>query len=86
MVPSGSPPPEGQRGLAKAVNELRKKAALSQSDLAARADLPPFTVARIESGTCDPTWGDIRRVAEALGVSLEALSELAEQHESDREV
>jgi transcriptional regulator with XRE-family HTH domain len=85
-VPSGPPPSEGQRGLAKAVHELRKKAQLSQAALAERADLPPGLVAEIESGKRDPTWGDIRRIAQALDVSLEALSELAEHHEIDREV
>jgi transcriptional regulator with XRE-family HTH domain len=69
-----------------AVHELRRKAGLSQAALAERADLRPLTIARIESGTGDPTWGDMRRIARALGVSMEALSELAEQHELDREV
>lgn len=86
MVPGPTPPPEGQRGLAKAVHDLRRKAMLSQADLAARADLPDLVIARIESGGHDPTWGDMRRIAQALGVTLEALSELAEEQELDREV
>jgi len=69
-----------------AVHELRRKAGLSQDALAERADLPPPIIARIESGTGDPRWGDMRRIARALGVSMEALSELAEQYELDREV
>lgn len=85
-MPSGPPPSEGQRGLARAVEELRKKAGLTLAALAERADLPPPLVAAIESGKRDPTWGDMRRIAEALEVSLEALSELAEQYEPDREV
>ncbi|HWO47823.1 MAG TPA: helix-turn-helix transcriptional regulator [Solirubrobacterales bacterium] len=85
-MPGGSPPPAGRRGLALALHQLRSKAGLSQDALAERADLPPLTIAGIESGTCDPTWGDMRRVAAALGVTLEALSELAEQYELEREV
>lgn len=85
-MPGGSPSSEDQLGLAKAVRELRKRAELSQAALAERADLPEVTIARIESAEHDPPWGDIRRIAQALGVSLEALSELAEQHESEREV
>jgi transcriptional regulator with XRE-family HTH domain len=85
-VPSGPPPSEGQEGLARAVQELRKKAQLPQAALAERADLPPALVAEIESGKRDPTWGDMRRIAQALDVTLEALSELAEQYEKDREV
>ena len=85
-MPGGPPPSKGQRGLARAVEELRRKAGLTQAALAERADLPPPLVAEIESGKTDPTWGDMRRIAEALGVSLETLSELAEQYQPDREV
>jgi len=85
-VPSGPPPSEGQRGLARAVHELRKKAKLPQAALAEQADLPPSLVAEIESGRRDPSWGDVRRIAEALNISLEALSELAESYQIDQEV
>lgn len=85
MVP-GPPPPDPQRGLARAVHELRGKARLSQDQLAEKAGLAAIRIAQIESGTFDPSWGDVRRIAEALGVSLEALSELAEGFELDREV
>jgi len=85
-VPSGPPPSEGQPGLARAVHELRKKAKLSQAALAEQAGLPPSLVAEIESGRCDPAWGEVRRIAEVLDVSLEALSELAESYQIDREV
>lgn len=85
-MPGDPPSPEGQQGLAKAVYELRRKADLSQAELAAQADLPASVIAQIESGIHDPLWGDVRRVAQALGISLEALSELAEQHQLDREV
>jgi transcriptional regulator with XRE-family HTH domain len=85
-VPSGPPPSEGQRGLARAVHELRKKAKLPQAALADRAGLSPSLLAEIESGRRDPAWGDVRRIAEALDISLEALSELAESYEIDREV
>jgi transcriptional regulator with XRE-family HTH domain len=86
LVPGGPPSSEDQLGLAKAVRELRRKAELSQAALAERADLPEATVALIESARLDPRWGDIRRIAQALGVTLEALSELAEEHELEREV
>jgi transcriptional regulator with XRE-family HTH domain len=68
------------------VQELRRRAKLSQAALAERADLPPSLLAEIESGKRDPKWGDVRRIAEVLDVSLEALSELAEEHEIDQEV
>lgn len=82
----GPPSPEPQRGLARAVHELRGKARLSQDQLAEKSGLAPVRIAQIESGTFDPRWGDVRRIAEALDVSLEMLSELAEEYELDREV
>jgi transcriptional regulator with XRE-family HTH domain len=84
---NGSPPPaEPQIGLAKAIRLLRRQAQLSQATLAEKADLHASYLARIESGSEDPTWGDMRRVAEALGVSMEELTEIAEQQQSDQEV
>jgi transcriptional regulator with XRE-family HTH domain len=68
------------------VQELRRRAELSQAALAERAELPLSLLAEIESGRSDPTWGDVRHIAEALDVSLETLSELAEQQQIDREV
>ena len=80
------PPADPQKGLAKAIRLLRRKAQLSQEALAEKAGLHAYYLARVESGFEDPTWGDVRRVAEALGVSMEALSELAEEQQSDQEV
>ncbi len=78
---SGPPPTEPQRGLAKAVGKLRREAKLSQEDLAERAGIPTFRLAQVESGRDDPPWGLIRQIAQALGVSMEKLSELAEEQE-----
>lgn len=74
---------EPQSGLGQAVRALREKAGIDQGTLAERADLPASLIAEIESGRSDPTWGDIRRVAQALSVSLERLSELAEELEGE---
>jgi transcriptional regulator with XRE-family HTH domain len=73
--------PEPQSGLGKAVKAKRDEAGIDQATLAERADLPASLIDEIEAGRSDPTWGDVRRVAEALGVTLEALSELAEEFE-----
>lgn len=40
-------------------------------------------VARIEAGEVDPTWGDARRIAAALGTSVDRLAELAEELEAE---
>ncbi|HEX5989459.1 MAG TPA: helix-turn-helix transcriptional regulator [Solirubrobacterales bacterium] len=74
--------PEPQSGLGKAVRSLREEAGVDQATLGERAELPLSLIAEIESGRCDPTWGDMRKVAAALGVTLEALSELAETFEN----
>lgn len=76
-------PQEPQSGLGRAVRALREQAGIDQATLAKRADLPTSSIAEIESGHADPTWGDMRKVAEALDVSLEKLSELAEEYEGD---
>jgi transcriptional regulator with XRE-family HTH domain len=73
---------EPQRGLGKAVRSLREKAGIDQAALAERAELPASLIAEIESGQSDPLWGDMRKLAEALGVTLENLSELAEECEN----
>lgn len=75
--------PEPQSGLGKAVRSLREDAGIDQATLAERAELPPSLIPEIESGNSDPTWGDMRKVGKVLGVTLERLSELAEEFESD---
>lgn len=74
-------PHEPQSGLGRAVRSLREKADLDQATLAERAGVPLSLIADLESGRSDPAWGDMRKVAAALGVSLEALAELAEEFE-----
>jgi transcriptional regulator with XRE-family HTH domain len=74
---------EPQSGLGQAVRALRTKAGIDQEALAERSGLPPSLIAEIESGRSDPTWGDMRRAAQALGVSLERLSELSEELEGE---
>lgn len=87
--PSGSPRPplrpqkdtssvDPQKALGLAVRSVREEQGLSQEDLAQRAGLPSSLLAHLESGDHDPTWGDMRRLAEGLEISLEELSELAE--------
>jgi transcriptional regulator with XRE-family HTH domain len=78
---TSSEPLEPQRGLARAVKALREREQLDQAGLADRAGLPIATIAEVENGEGDPIWGDVRLVAQGLGVSMEALAELAEELE-----
>lgn len=73
---------EPQTGLGRAIRSLREKAELDQDALAELAEVPADLIADVEAGMVDPTWGDMRRVAVALGVSLERLSELSEELEA----
>jgi predicted transcriptional regulator len=49
----------------------RKKAGLSQRELAARAGVPQSTIARIETGEIDPRNSTLDRVLSECGYSLE---------------
>jgi transcriptional regulator with XRE-family HTH domain len=81
---AGGPEPLGpQKGLGKAVRQLREEGKLTREALAERAGLPASQLAKIEAGEDDPVWGDMRRVAAGLGVSMERLAELAEGFEDD---
>jgi len=60
---------------------LRKRERLSQEELGARAQLDPSLIARIEAGETDPTWGDARRIAAALGTTIDRLAALVEELE-----
>lgn len=74
---------EPQSGLGRAVQTKRQEAGIDEETLAQRSGLSASLIAEIESGRSDPTWGDMRKLAAALGVSLERLSELAEEYEGD---
>ena len=76
-IPHSDPQPT----LGYAIREMRTGSSLSQEALAERSGLDPVEISRIESGRADPAWGDVRRIAAALEVSLEALAERAEELE-----
>lgn len=79
---SGGPgPSEPQQGLGRAVRHLRDGADLTREALAERAGLSVAELTKIEAGEDDPVWGDVRRVAAGLEVSMEELAELAERFE-----
>ncbi|MFI5010197.1 MAG: helix-turn-helix transcriptional regulator [Solirubrobacterales bacterium] len=65
--------------LAAAVRRLRHECEQTQEDLAHHADLTTSALARIERGKANPTWTTTRRIALALGVSLEELGRAVEE-------
>jgi len=77
MPPRSDP----QIGLGRAIRKLRTDASLSQETLGNDAELHPTWISHIESGRVSPTWGNVRRIARGLGVSLPELAALAEELE-----
>lgn len=51
---------------------------LSQEALGLRADIHPTWISHIESGRVNPTWGNVRRIADGLEVRMSRLVALAE--------
>ncbi len=60
--------------IGESIRKYRKKLEISQDTLSKRANLAFHTIAKIEVGaTPNPTIGTVKRIAEALGVSLDDL-------------
>lgn len=72
-----------QPGLGKAIRTLRTETQLSQEALGQRAEIHPTWISHIESGRINPTWGNVRRIADGLEVPLFQLAELAEKFERE---
>lgn len=64
--------------LGKAVADLRRRASLTQASLAEEAEMEEREITALERGSFEPTWGDLRRIASALGVPLAELLARAE--------
>jgi transcriptional regulator with XRE-family HTH domain len=60
---------------------MRTERGHTQEDLAHRAGLTVAAVARIERGQANPAWTTVRRLAEALNISLAALGGAVERAE-----
>ena len=70
-------------GLGLAIRTRRHQAQLSQEALGEKAEIHPTWISHIESGRINPTWGNVRRIANGLGVKLWRLAELAEKLERE---
>lgn len=62
-------------GFAKALKRLREQAGLSQAQLAEKAGLNVFGVAKLEQGVREPGWSTVLKLASALGVECTAFSD-----------
>lgn len=66
-----------QKGLGLAVERLRRDVDMTREQVAKRGGLTIHTISAVESGEQEPTWGNLRRIAQGLGVRLEELNALA---------
>ncbi len=74
-----SAPTKADAALAATVRRLRTERGETQEDLAHRAGLTVAAFARIERGHANPTWTTVRRIADALEVTLARLGEDVER-------
>ena len=58
------------------VRYARRRAGLTQRQLAMAAGIPQETIARIEAGRVDPRIGTVDRLLEASGMGLEVMPRL----------
>jgi XRE family transcriptional regulator, regulator of sulfur utilization len=68
-----------QPALGAAVRELRTKKGVTQEDLAHLAGVRTGAISLLERGRSNPAWGTVRRIAQALGVSVADLARRADE-------
>jgi transcriptional regulator with XRE-family HTH domain len=73
------PPSESaDQSLAYTIRRLREERGFTQEDIAYAANLTSGTYGHIERGKTNPTWTTIKKIAQALDISLADLAEAAE--------
>lgn len=78
MTRAGEPQP----ALGAAVKQLREQSGATQEGLAYEAGITTGTLSQLERGISNPSWGTLKAVAAALGVSMVELARLAAKLES----
>jgi len=72
-------------GFGSILKELREAAGLTQDELADRAGLYKFSVAKLEQGVREPVWSTVLALAKALGVNCLAFAEGSASSRATRE-
>lgn len=72
MTRAGEPQP----ALGAAVKQLREQRGTTQEALAYEAGITTGTLSQLERGISNPSWGTLKAVAGALGVSMVELAKL----------
>jgi transcriptional regulator with XRE-family HTH domain len=75
--------PDPQIALGRAIRLRREELGLSQSAVALDAEIESSWLSHIESGRQNPSWGNVDRIARALGWSLAELAQRAEELETE---
>ena len=61
-----------EQTFASRLKQLREEAGLTQPELAERAGMNQFGIAKLEQGVRKPTWETVQALARALGVDCTA--------------
>jgi len=72
MTRAGEPQP----ALGAAVKQLREQRGATQEGLAYEAGITTGTLSQLERGISNPSWGTLKAIAGALGVSMVELAKL----------
>jgi transcriptional regulator with XRE-family HTH domain len=73
---------EPQRALGAAVKQLREQRGSTQEGLAYGAGITTGTLSQLERGISNPSWGTLKAITGALGVSMVELAKLTAKLES----
>lgn len=73
------PPTPDQAALGRAIQSIRNERGISQMQLVARTGFVQAWISQVENGHRNPSWGNILRVADGLGVSVSELVGRAEE-------
>jgi transcriptional regulator with XRE-family HTH domain len=74
-----SKPDNPDPALAAAIRQLREQRGETQEDVAYRTRMTAGSYGRIERGKANPTWTNVRRIAQALEISVTELAQTAER-------
>jgi transcriptional regulator with XRE-family HTH domain len=77
MTRAGEPQP----ALGAAVKQLREQRGSTQEALAYEAGITTGTLSQLERGISNPSWGTLKAVVGALGVSMVELAKLTAKFE-----
>src|SRR6476660_6222891 len=67
------------KGMGQAITVIRERRGIAREELAAKCEMTPAELEKIEVGEIDESWGGIRLIAKALAMPLGALMIEAEE-------